>query len=197
VVLLSVGVWLIAAFFFSEAGSLQVLLNKLVDLIEEARGQIPIWLGALLPQSAEALQQWLTQWIRDHATQATQIGQQTGRVLVQILIGMVIGAMLALQDRARVALENEHGEEMRRLQRSHRESWDAAQASHAGAAEGRVQVRWRRVTAPSGVGGVGSWLECSQEAVSGPLDLCIAGASLVCGPVSLQARRVHRRIRLV
>ena len=102
VVLLSVGVWLIASFFFSEAGSLPVLLRKLVDLIEEARGQIPNWLGALLPQSAEALQQWLTQWIRDHATQATQVGQQTGRVFVQILIGMVIGAMAALYDTTQI-----------------------------------------------------------------------------------------------
>lgn len=102
VLLLSVGVWLIASFFFSEAGSLPVLLKKLVDLIEEARGQIPNWLGALLPQSAEALQQWLTQWMRDHATQATQVGQQTGRVFVQILIGMVIGAMAALYDTTQV-----------------------------------------------------------------------------------------------
>jgi predicted PurR-regulated permease PerM len=102
VVLLSMGVWLIAAFFFSEAGSLPVLLKKLVDLIEEARGQIPNWLGALLPQSAEALQQWLTQWIRDHATQATQVGQQTARVFVQILIGMVIGAMAALYDTTQI-----------------------------------------------------------------------------------------------
>ena len=102
VVLLSVGVWLIASFFFSEAGSLPVLLRKLVDLIEEARGQIPNWLGALLPQSAEALQQWLTQWLRDHATQATQVGQQTGRVFVQILIGMVIGGMAALYDTTQI-----------------------------------------------------------------------------------------------
>jgi predicted PurR-regulated permease PerM len=102
VVLLSVGVWLIASFFFSEAGSLPVLLRKLVDLIEEARGQIPNWLGALLPQSAEALQQWLTQWMRDHATQATQVGQQTGRVFVQILIGMVIGGMAALYDTTQI-----------------------------------------------------------------------------------------------
>lgn len=103
VVVLSVGGWLLHSFFFSDAGSFPVLLKKLADLIEEARGQIPSWLAALLPPSAEALQQWLTQWIRDHATQATQIGQQTGRVLVQILIGMVIGAMAALYDTTQIA----------------------------------------------------------------------------------------------
>lgn len=102
VLLLSIGGWFIASFFFSEAGSLPVLLKRLADLIEEARGQIPSWLGALLPQSAEALQQWLTQWMRDHATQATQVGQQTGRVLVHILVGMVIGAMAALYDTTQI-----------------------------------------------------------------------------------------------
>ena len=50
VVLLSLGIWMLASFLFSEAGSLPVLLKKLVDLIEEARGQIPFWLGALLPR---------------------------------------------------------------------------------------------------------------------------------------------------
>ena len=40
-------------------------------------------------------------------------------------------ARRALQDRACVALENEHGKGMLRLQRSHREFWDAVQASHA------------------------------------------------------------------
>ena len=103
VVLLSVGIWLLVSFFFSEAGSWSVLLKKLADLIEEARGQIPGWLAGLLPHSAEALQQWLTQWMRDHAAQATQLGQQTGRVLVQILIGMVIGAMAALYDTTQIA----------------------------------------------------------------------------------------------
>lgn len=103
VVLLSLAVWLLVSFFFSEASNLTVLLKKLADLIEEARGQIPPWLAALLPSGAEALQQWLTQWMREHAAQATQIGQQTGRFLVQVLIGMVIGAMAALYDTTQVA----------------------------------------------------------------------------------------------
>ncbi len=99
---LSAGIWAMLSFFLSDAGSLPVLLKKLADLIDESRSQIPPWLAAYLPPSAEALQQLLTSWIRAHAAQATEIGQETGRVLVHILIGMVIGAMAALYDTTQV-----------------------------------------------------------------------------------------------
>lgn len=99
---LSAGIWAILSFFLSDAGSLPVLLKKLADLIDESRSQIPPWLASYLPPSAEALQQLLTSWIRAHAAQATEIGQETGRILVHILIGMVIGAMAALYDTTQV-----------------------------------------------------------------------------------------------
>ncbi len=102
VIALTAGIWAMLSFFFSDAGSLPVLLKKLADLIDESRSQIPRWLAAHLPPSAEALQQMLTSWMRAHALQATEIGQETGRVLVHILIGMVIGAMAALYDTTQV-----------------------------------------------------------------------------------------------
>ncbi len=99
---LTLGSWALISFFLSEAGSLPVLLKKMADLIEESRQQIPAWLAAYLPQSAEALQQGLTEWIREHAAQAKHLGEQTGRTLVQLLLGMVIGAMAALYDTTRI-----------------------------------------------------------------------------------------------
>ena len=102
VIALSLGSWALINFFLSEAGSLPVLLKKMADLIEESRHQIPGWLAAYLPQSAEALQQALTEWIREHATQAKHLGEQTSRTLVQLLLGMVIGAMAALYDTTRI-----------------------------------------------------------------------------------------------
>lgn len=95
---LTLGIWLVLSFFMSDAGSLPVLLQRMADLIEQSRHQIPPWIAAYLPQSAEALQQLLTDWMREHAAQATLLGQETGRVLVHLLIGMVIGAMAALYD---------------------------------------------------------------------------------------------------
>jgi len=102
VVVLTVGSWAVVSFFLSEAGSLPVLLKKMADLIEESRHQIPEWLAAYLPKSAEALQQTLTDWMREHAAQAKHLGEQTGRTLVHLLIGMVIGALAALYDTTRV-----------------------------------------------------------------------------------------------
>ncbi len=102
VVTLTLAIWGALSFFLSDEGSLPVLMKKMADLIDQSRHQIPAWLAAYLPQSAEALQQWLTDWMRDHAAQATQFSQQAGRVLVHLLIGMVIGAMAALYDTTRV-----------------------------------------------------------------------------------------------
>lgn len=102
VVALTMAVWLILSFFMSDAGSLLVLLKRMADLIEQSRHQIPPWIAAHLPQSAEALQQLLTEWMREHAAQATHLGQETGRVLIHLLIGMVIGAMAALYDTTKV-----------------------------------------------------------------------------------------------
>lgn len=102
VLALIAGIWGLWSFFLSEAGSLPVLLKKLADLIDESRSQIPPWLASYLPPSAEALQQMLTGWMRAHASQATEIGQETGRLLVHILVGMVVGAMAALYDTTQV-----------------------------------------------------------------------------------------------
>jgi predicted PurR-regulated permease PerM len=102
VIALSLGGWAILSFFLSDAGSLPVLLKKMADLIEESRHQIPSWMADYLPQSAEALQQALTDWMRSHAGQAKYLGEQTGRTLVHLLIGMVIGAMAALYDTTQV-----------------------------------------------------------------------------------------------
>lgn len=102
VVVLSAAGWATFSFLLSDAGSLPVLLKRMADLVDESRAQIPAWLAAYLPESAEALQQVLVRWMREHASQARDIGQETGRVMVQLVIGMVIGAMAALYDTTQV-----------------------------------------------------------------------------------------------
>lgn len=102
VVALTLGIWSGLSFLLSDAGRLPVLLKKMADLIDQSRDQIPGWLAAYLPQGAEALQQWLARWMREHASEATELSQQAGRVLVHSLIGMVIGAMAALYDTTRI-----------------------------------------------------------------------------------------------
>lgn len=102
VLLLTVGAWVPLAFFLSDDGSYPVLVKKMADLIELSRNQIPEWLAEYLPESAEALQQTLTAWMREHAGQAKHIGEQTGRTIAHVIIGMVIGAMAALYDTTRI-----------------------------------------------------------------------------------------------
>ena len=102
VLLLTLVLWFPLAFFLSDDGSYPVLVKKMADLIELSRNQIPEWIAEYLPESAEALQQTLTAWMREHAGQAKHIGEQTGRTVAHLIIGMVIGAMAALYDTTRI-----------------------------------------------------------------------------------------------
>ncbi len=102
VLLLTLVLWFPLAFFLSDDGSYPVLVKKMADLIELSRNQISEWIADYLPESAEALQQTLTAWMREHAGQAKHIGEQTGRTIAHLIIGMVIGAMAALYDTTRI-----------------------------------------------------------------------------------------------
>lgn len=95
---LSLAVWSTALFFQSDAGSVEVLLKKLADILDASRPQLPAWLKDYVPANAEAMREAITQWLRAHAVQAQTIGQQAGRTVAHLLIGMVIGAMTALYD---------------------------------------------------------------------------------------------------
>jgi predicted PurR-regulated permease PerM len=98
VALLCLAGWGSVVFFKSEAGSLPVLFKRMADIIEQSRDQIPLWLGAYLPESADALRDLLTGWLRTHAIEAKLVGQEAGRTIAHILIGMIIGALAALYD---------------------------------------------------------------------------------------------------
>ncbi|WP_136417930.1 MULTISPECIES: AI-2E family transporter [Oxalobacteraceae] len=98
VLLLSLAVWGAILFFQSDVGNLQVLLQRLADIVEASRGQMPAWLKEHIPANAEAIREAITNWLRAHAVQAQTIGQQAGRTVAHLLIGMIIGAMAALYD---------------------------------------------------------------------------------------------------
>src|SRR3979409_2461681 len=93
VVAVSAAIWGTISFLTSDAGSLQVLLKKMADIIEASRGQIPEWLHDHLLDIAESLKQMITAWLREHAVEAKSMGQEAGRTIAHLLIGMVIGAM--------------------------------------------------------------------------------------------------------
>lgn len=98
VAILSGAIWWIADFFTSDPSRLSRMLEKLADIIENSRAQLPAWLRAHVPTGVDALREMLTHWIREHAMEARVVGEVAGRIIAHVLIGMVIGAMAALYD---------------------------------------------------------------------------------------------------
>ncbi len=86
------------AFFRSDAGNLHNLLQKLADIIEASRSQLPAWLSANLPEDVAALQDLLIHWLREHASEAKHILPEAGHMLVHLILGMVIASMVALRE---------------------------------------------------------------------------------------------------
>lgn len=95
---ISVSVWAMVAFLRSDAGSLQALLQKLANIIEASRSQLPVWVSTNLPDGVDALHERMSDWLREHAGEAKLVGQEAGQVIVQLILGMIIGSMVALQD---------------------------------------------------------------------------------------------------
>lgn len=95
---ISAAIWASYVFFRSDAGNLHNLLQKMADIIEASRGQLPAWVSASLPGDVDALKNFLSQGLREHAGEAKLLGQQAGHLIVHLLLGMIIGSMVALQD---------------------------------------------------------------------------------------------------
>ena len=80
--------------------SLPALLQKLAEIIDNSRGQLPQSLNDYLPADADDLRARLTPWLRAHSDLLRGAGALAGRAFAHILIGMVIGALLALNEGA-------------------------------------------------------------------------------------------------
>jgi predicted PurR-regulated permease PerM len=98
VLLLSAAIWATVSFFQSDAGNMQRLLQKMADILEASRGQMPAWLKDHIPESAEALREMIATWLRTNAAHAQTVGERAGRTIAHLLIGMVVGVMAALYD---------------------------------------------------------------------------------------------------
>jgi predicted PurR-regulated permease PerM len=88
----------LAAFFRSDSGSLTNLIARMAQIIEDSRTILPSWLDSRLPADAVVLQQWVTEWLRDNASNLQFLGKEAGRYAAHIVIGMIIGGMVALRE---------------------------------------------------------------------------------------------------
>jgi predicted PurR-regulated permease PerM len=97
---LTAAIWGMIAFFRSDAGNAQVLLQRMADVVDSSRSQLPTWLSEYLPSDVESLKEMITTWLRGHAVEAKVMGEEAGRTAAHLLIGMIIGAMVALSETA-------------------------------------------------------------------------------------------------
>lgn len=87
----------IAALLRHSGQTLPALLQRMAEIIEEARPNLPDWLAGYVPEDAESLRQALVTWLREHAGSLQIAGKGIGRALVHVIMGMIIGALLSLQ----------------------------------------------------------------------------------------------------
>jgi predicted PurR-regulated permease PerM len=87
----------VASFFRHGGENLPALVQRMAEILDGAREQLPGWLLQYLPEDAEALRQTLVAWLRDNADTFQVAGQEFGRAFGHILLGMVVGALLSLE----------------------------------------------------------------------------------------------------
>ena len=69
------------------------LLSLMADTLDQLRSTAPQWLATRLPESAAAMQEALSAWLRSHAGQMQQWGRDALRIALHLVIGLVIGAL--------------------------------------------------------------------------------------------------------
>jgi predicted PurR-regulated permease PerM len=69
------------------------LLRLMADTLDQIRSTAPTWLATHLPDSAAAMQEALSAWLRSHAGQMQQWGRDALRIVLHLLIGLVIGGL--------------------------------------------------------------------------------------------------------
>lgn len=96
VALLTLSIWGIVVLLKVDAASITGLFQKLADILDASRAQIPAWLSEKLPVDAASLREMLTGLLREHAADAKTAGAEAGRTVLHVLIGMIIGVMVSL-----------------------------------------------------------------------------------------------------
>lgn len=78
-----------------KAGGLGRLMQLIADTLDQVRGTAPQWVVERLPESADAVQNAVSRWLREHAGQVQRWGGEALKILVHIIIGLAIGLMAA------------------------------------------------------------------------------------------------------
>ena len=87
----------VVALLRNSGETLPLLMQKMAQIVEDARAMLPSALHGYVPDDAAGLQQIIAEWLREHADAVRLAGKGIGRSLVHILIGMIVGALISLQ----------------------------------------------------------------------------------------------------
>jgi predicted PurR-regulated permease PerM len=77
----------------ASSDGLPKLLRLLADTLDQIRDTAPEWMASRLPDSAAAMQEAISGWLRSHAGQLQHWGRQALEVLIHLLVGLAIGLM--------------------------------------------------------------------------------------------------------
>jgi predicted PurR-regulated permease PerM len=94
-ILLTIGIF---AFFKSDTGNRQALLDKTNHILTEARTKLPLWIVDNLPSNVDAMKSYAGEWVDEHSKEIQQAGKEVVHFFVRGLVGMVIGALLSLHE---------------------------------------------------------------------------------------------------
>lgn len=100
VTVLTAAIWAVIVFFRSDAGNTQLVLQRMADMLDSSRNQLPTWLSEYVPADVTSLKETLSNWLRGHALEAKNVGEVALRTAAHVFIGMIIGAMVALSKTA-------------------------------------------------------------------------------------------------
>ncbi|MEJ5989444.1 AI-2E family transporter [Ramlibacter sp. PS3R-8] len=78
-----------------KSGGLGRLMQLLADTLDQIRATAPQWVVDRLPESADAVQHAVSNWLRAHAGEMQRWGGEALKILVHIIIGLAIGLMAA------------------------------------------------------------------------------------------------------
>jgi predicted PurR-regulated permease PerM len=76
-------------------GGLGRLMQLVADTLDQLRATAPPWVVERLPESADAVQQAVSVWLREHASELQRWGGEAAKMLVHVIIGLAIGLMAA------------------------------------------------------------------------------------------------------
>ncbi len=89
------GAVLAATELLFKSGGLGRLMQLLADTLDQIRATAPAWVVQRLPESADAVQHAVSEWLRGHAHDLQRWSGMALKILVHIIIGLAIGLMAA------------------------------------------------------------------------------------------------------